>query len=103
VPGLDGQVVDPDGVDDDPQDREEPEGRALGGAEQRLVDRHRVEGDRDQQGDEQRHQPGDPRLDPQRAQQDEQGQQRQDGTEGRQPQGVADGIQYLFEHGLTSL
>ena len=47
------EVVDPDRVEHDPQDREEAERRALGGREQRLPDRHRIDHD----GHDQRHQP----------------------------------------------
>ena len=39
VARRDGEVVDPDRVDDDPQDREEAERRALGAGEQRLARR----------------------------------------------------------------
>jgi hypothetical protein len=43
VPGLDGHVVDPDRVDDDPHDREEAERGALRGRQRDLTGRHRVD------------------------------------------------------------
>ena len=50
-PEDDRQVVDPDRVDDDPEDREEAEGRTLGAGEQGLADRHVEQHDRDHEGD----------------------------------------------------
>ena len=54
VPGLDGHVVDPDRVPDDPHDREQAEARAEHGGVERLADRHRVDDDRDQDRHDQR-------------------------------------------------
>jgi hypothetical protein len=86
VPGRDRQVVDPDGVDHDPEDREEAEGRALGRREQRLADRHGVDDDRHDDGDAERGQRGDPRLDPQDAEQHEQRGQGEHGEDGAERQ-----------------
>ena len=53
VAGHTGQFVDPVRVEDDPQDREEAEGRPCGGGENRAPDRHGVREDRHEQGDRQ--------------------------------------------------
>ena len=70
---VDRHVVDPDRVDDDPQDREEAERRPLETHVQRLPDGHVVDEDRDQQRDRERGQPRDPRGHAEAAEQHEQG------------------------------
>ena len=76
MPGLNGLLVDPDRVDDDPEDREEAEGGALGARQQRLADRHSVHQHRDGDGDGQRDQRRHPCGHSQDAEQDEKQQQR---------------------------
>ena len=49
--GLHRQVVDPDGIDDDPHDREEPEGGTEQPAVHGVADRHGIRGHRHYQGD----------------------------------------------------
>ena len=57
VAGLDGEVVDPDRVDDDPHDREEAEGGAEQAAVERVADRHRIHDDGDEDRDDQSRRP----------------------------------------------
>jgi hypothetical protein len=103
VPGLDGQVVDPDRVDDDPHDREEAERGALRRAEQGLAHRHAEGGHGDDDRDDQRDETCLPGLHLQHAQQHEERHQRDARAQRAQPERPADRVQYLFEHGLTSL
>src|SRR5680860_1409684 len=77
MPGLLGQVVDPDRVDHDPEDREEAEGSAFGAHVERLPDRHVPDRDRHDDRDRQGDQPGDPCGDAEAAQHHEQRDQRQ--------------------------
>ena len=73
MPGHHRHVVEPDRVDDDPQDGEEPEGSTLGSRHDGLARRHRVDDDRDEHRDEQRRQGSLPRADPEHSQQHEEG------------------------------
>jgi hypothetical protein len=52
--GHDRHPVDPHRVDDDPRDREEPEGRAFGGTVERLPSGHLIHADRDHECDRER-------------------------------------------------
>ncbi len=98
VPAALEQRVDPDRVDDDPHDREEAEGRALGAGIERLTHRHRVDDDRHEDRDQQRPQGGDMSLQLESAQQDEQRDERQRREERRQEQRVADRVEHLLVH-----
>nr|BFE71626.1 hypothetical protein GCM10020092_049270 [Actinoplanes digitatis] len=92
MPAGDGEVVDPDGVQHDPEDGEEAERGALARGEQREPDRHRVDGHGHDQRDRERDQAGEPGTHPQDAEQNEEGHQRQDREEGGERYGVGDGV-----------
>lgn len=99
VPGADGHPVHPQGVDDDPQDGEEAENGALGGAGERLADRHAVREPGDQRGRQKADEPGPVRLHANAAEQGQHDDQGQDGDEGGQAERVGDGFQFLDVHG----
>ena len=98
VPAALEQRVDPDRVDDDPHDREEAEGRALGAGVERLADRHRVDDERHEDRHQQRPQRRDMSLELQSAEQDEQRDERQDREDRRQAERIADRIEHLLVH-----
>jgi hypothetical protein len=60
MPRLHCHLVDPDRVDHDPEDREEPEDGTFGARQRRLADRHAVHGDGDRDSDGQGQQCRDP-------------------------------------------
>jgi hypothetical protein len=71
VLGANGHPVHPQGVDDDPQDGEETEDGALGGAGERLPQRHAVGEPGDENGGEEAGQAGQVRLHADAAEQDQ--------------------------------
>jgi hypothetical protein len=84
MPRVDRHVVDPQRVEEDQHDGEQPEHGALRRRQQRLVARHRVDGDREHDRHGQRAERGPVRPQPEAAQQDEQHDQRDRGDERRQ-------------------
>src|SRR5882757_9659643 len=99
----DGHLVDPDRVDDDPQDREETERGALGPGKEGLPDGHPVDRDGDHDAYGERYQRRYPGGDPQRAEQDEEQEQWQCRNRGAPREGVGDRIKNLLVHGLASI
>ena len=98
VPAALQQRVDPDRVDDDPHDREEAEGRALGAGVERLAHRHGVDDHRHEDRHEQRPQGGDMSLQLESTEQHEQRDERQDREDRRQAERIADRIEHLLVH-----
>src|SRR6266536_1435758 len=96
--GLPGHVVDPDRVDHDPHDREEPEGRPFRRSVEGLPDRHAVDGDRDDEGDREGHQCGPVRLPAQPTQQHEQDQESKRGEDGGDAERVGHRVEDLLVH-----
>jgi hypothetical protein len=84
VPGADRHPVHPQGVDDDPQDREEAEHGSLGGAGERLVQRHAVREAGDRSGRQQAGEARQVRFDADAAEQDEDDHQREGSDQGGQ-------------------
>ncbi len=99
MPCLDGHLIDPDRVDHDPQDREEPEGGAFRPGEQGLTERHPVHQDREHDRECQRHQRRHPGRHPQHTQHHEQQQQRQRRDQRAPRQGMRYRIENLLVHG----
>jgi hypothetical protein len=91
VLGADRHPVHPQGVDDDPQDREEAEHGSLGGAGERLVQRHAVREAGDQSGRQQAGEGCHVRFDADAAEQDEDDHQREGRDQGGQPSEPATG------------
>src|SRR5882757_1610415 len=99
----DGHLVHPDRVDDDPQDREEPERGALGPGKEGLPDGHPVDRDGDHDAHRERYQRRYPGGDLQRAEQDEEQEQWQCRNRGAPRERVGDRIKNLLVHGLASI
>jgi hypothetical protein len=92
-------VEDPDRVDDDEHDREQPEDGALGAGVECLPEGHRVDDDRDQERHRQRPDGGDMGLQLEPAQQHEQRDEGQDREDRRQAERIADRVEHLLVHG----
>src|SRR5215213_447143 len=95
--GLDGDVVDEDGAEHDPADREQPEGGPVGGGGDGRLRRHPEHHHGHQQRGGQPGEGGQVGLDPQQPEQPEQHDDRQGGDEGGEQDVVGDGGVVLGE------
>jgi hypothetical protein len=86
VPRHHGHVVNPDRIDDDPHDRENAEGRTLGGGAQGLPRGHVIDEDCYREGNGEGDEPSPLRLHLERAEEHEDRQQRKHGENRGQAQ-----------------
>ena len=99
VPGVDRHPVHPEGVDDDPHDREEAESGPLGGAGERLAERHAEGEPGDQNGRQKADQARQMGLQSHNTEQYQDGDERQGRDEGGQAERTGHGFQLLDVHG----
>jgi hypothetical protein len=86
----------------DPHDREDPEGRALEAGVERLADRHRVDGERDDDRGRESDERRPVRLHLQAPEQYEQHDDRYRREDRGQAERIADRIKYLLVHASSS-
>src|SRR6266403_2639503 len=92
------ELIEPDGVDTDPNDGEKSDGAAFRRSGQSLWGGHGIDSDGDEDGDGQRHESRPTGFPTQDAEEHEKGEQGHNGKEGRPKQGVRDGIENLLVH-----